>query len=66
MSMLVPDFESVLLNSSSISSSGEVRLRCCVGRRTAMEPPWLMRVEWPLHIFIVEIRRLVADRSQER
>jgi hypothetical protein len=33
-----------------MSSSVCERLNCDVGRRTAIEPPWETRVEWPLHI----------------
>jgi hypothetical protein len=46
----VPRDADLLLKKRSISSSDCVRWKCCVGRRTAIEPPWLTRVEFPVHI----------------
>jgi hypothetical protein len=42
-----------LWKKSIISSVFDLR-RCCVGLRTAIEPPWLMRFELPLHMLICD------------
>ena len=51
-STLVPEEASALWKKSVMSSVFE-RRRCRVGRSTAMEPPWLVREEVPLHILTI-------------
>lgn len=48
-STCVPDEANWLRKNSVISSVGE-RRRWRVGRRTAIEPPWLVLLELPLHM----------------
>jgi len=50
ISRLVPGVEKWLLKKSSMSSSRCEPVGRGVGRRTAIEPPWLTRVECPLHM----------------
>lgn len=48
-STLVPGAENWLWKNNIMSSLLE-RRKYCVGRSTAIDPPWLMRLELPLHI----------------
>ena len=61
-STLVPGAENWLWKNSIMSSVLD-RRRCCVGLSTAIEPPWLMRLELPLHIVTVD---MLSSNKEDR